>query len=112
MTCVGVQMISTGTSWISSFSTGMSSTNWQSCTARVVLNVIYKTRQIANFSQGNNNKSNELGCTLQYGMEELFGEYIALNSVSMSVFVQGNYFPNIVLQPKYKRLENHMWKQK
>jgi len=40
MTWVGVQMISTGTSWINSFSTGMSSTNWQSCTVRELLIVL------------------------------------------------------------------------
>lgn len=33
-------------------------------------------------------------------MEGLIGEYIALNSVNMSVLVQGNYLPKIVLQPK------------
>nr|GMC48422.1 hypothetical protein Iba_chr01aCG20610 [Ipomoea batatas]GMC54585.1 hypothetical protein Iba_chr01dCG17500 [Ipomoea batatas] len=32
MTCVGVHMMSTGTSWINSFSTGISSTNCWSCT--------------------------------------------------------------------------------
>lgn len=34
MTWLGVQMMSTGTSWISNFSTGISSTSWQSWTVR------------------------------------------------------------------------------
>ena len=60
-------MISTGTSWINSFSTGISSTNWQSCTARVVLSMLYtERRQIANFTHGKNKQI--MNMTAHYNM--------------------------------------------
>jgi len=51
MTWVGVHMMSTGTSWINSFSTGISSTNWQSCTASDVHILLQRQTDKGNYQQ-------------------------------------------------------------
>ena len=72
MNWVGVHIISTGTSWINSFSTGISSTNCSSCTAKSENQnneAIIRKKEKEGEGGGEDNKSDghiyELGRTTQ-----------------------------------------------